>query len=75
LINTRLRDEAGGEPWFSSLQQMDIGLYPNAEQRDREGDGHRSACDPDFDGDGAIGTHESRLLRRAFGGPPRLLRP
>jgi hypothetical protein len=39
----------------------------NPDQRDTDRDGFGNACDPDFDGDGAVGSADFVAVERAFG--------
>jgi hypothetical protein len=45
----------------------DCPLYPNADQRDVDGDGYGSVCDPDFDNDGVVGAPDAARLAQVFG--------
>jgi hypothetical protein len=42
-------------------------FYPNADQRDVDGDSYGSACDPDFNNDGVVGAPDLIQLGQAFG--------
>jgi hypothetical protein len=45
----------------------DCPLYPNADQRDVDGDGYGNACDPDFNNDGLVGAADLARLGQVFG--------
>jgi sugar lactone lactonase YvrE len=45
----------------------DCPLYPNADQRDVDGDGYGSVCDPDFNNDGVVGAADLARLGQVFG--------
>ena len=42
-------------------------ILANPDQRDTDLDGYGNACDPDYDGDGLVGTSDFLALGRAFG--------